>query len=203
MGETYLAWNDLARLADRLESRAQTPFNLPRLWLVTDEIRLSDPLTVAQNLPANVGVLFRHYGHAGREEIAAELSRTCDHFLAIAGDPHLAYRLGADACHFPEHQVHDIPFCRQRYPNLRVTTAVHSLGAALKAKNLGADAGFLSPIFSTQSHPGSSSLGVIKSAALARMTDLPLIALGGINEATAGHLTGTQIQGFAAITEFL
>lgn len=198
-----MAWKDLARLADRLEARAQCRLNLPRLWLVTDETRLPDPLTAVQKLPPDVGVLFRHYGHGDREEIAAELARKTDHFLSIAGDPELAHRLGADACHFPEHQVHTIPACRQRYPHLMVTTAVHSLRACRKAYDLGADAGFLSPIFATRSHPGSRVLGAVKCAEMTLAVDLPLIALGGINTATASRLENTQIYGLAAISDFL
>jgi len=46
----------------------------------------------------------------------------------------------------------------------------------------------LSPVFPTRSHPGQPTLGPVRFRLLAARAGLPVIALGGMNRATARRL---------------
>lgn len=78
---------------------------------------------------------------------------------------------------------------------VRLATA-HSLqeiGAAVRAR---ADAVLLSPVFPTRSHPGGRVLGPVRFLLLARLSPLPVIALGGMTRSRASRL---PVHGWAAI----
>jgi thiamine-phosphate pyrophosphorylase len=58
---------------------------------------------------------------------------------------------------------------------------VHDLGELRRAKLSGARLIFLSPLFPTRSHPEWSPLSHMRAAALARMGERTLLALGGMD----------------------
>ena len=70
---------------------------------------------------------------------------------------------------------------------LRLATA-HSLREIGDANRLGADAVLLSPVFPTRSHPGARTLGPLRFRLLAAHAAMPVIALGGMDQALAGRL---------------
>jgi hypothetical protein len=69
---------------------------------------------------------------------------------------------------------------------------------AARARRLGVDCLFLSPLFPTQSHPGAPSLGGVRWSGLARGLPAPCIALGGITAARLGAVPRRAV-GVAAI----
>lgn len=80
-------------------------------------------------------------------------------------------------------------------PGLKLATAhcLREIGAAARA---GADAILLSPVFPTRSHPGAAVLGSVRFLLLARLSPLPVVALGGMTRARARRL---PVHGWAAI----
>lgn len=78
---------------------------------------------------------------------------------------------------------------------LRLATA-HSLSEIAAATRAKADAILLSPVFATRSHPGAPALGPVRFLMLARLSPLPVIALGGMTRRRAGRL---PVGGWAAI----
>jgi thiamine-phosphate pyrophosphorylase len=64
-----------------------------------------------------------------------------------------------------------------------------------------ADLIFLSPVFLTRSHPNGRTLGRRGFAALAQLSEVPVIALGGMNARRARTLNGAY--GWAAIDAWL
>jgi thiamine-phosphate pyrophosphorylase len=80
-----------------------------------------------------------------------------------------------------------------------LTVACHDRAALARAKALGADAAFLSPVFPTASHPGARGLGGLRAALLARQAGLPVLALGGVSARRAAALTKQGFRGFAAV----
>ena len=78
---------------------------------------------------------------------------------------------------------------------LRLATA-HSLREIGTAARAGADAVLLSPVFPTRSHPGAGVLGPVRFAMLARHSQVPVIALGGMTRRRAAML---PVHGWAAI----
>ncbi len=175
----------------------------PALWLMTDAARLPAPQKAIAALPQDAGVIFRHYGVAGRAALGAELRALCARkglpFL-VAGDLRLARALRADGLHLPEAQARQASAIKRRAPRLWVTVAAHSLPALRRAQAAGADAALLSPVFPTQSHPGAPTLGPHRFAQLVGAIALPVYGLGGVNEGNAARLTASGAFGLAAIS---
>ena len=147
---------------------------LPRLWLMTDE-RMGDGLLPAiERLPSGSGIVFRHYRQSPIQrrllfdEVRA-IANASGHLLLLAGPADLADDWGADGSHGRG----------SAHGGLRSAPA-HNLIELRAAERAGAALAFLSPVFATQSHPGTPPLGLAKFSWLARRTRLPVIALGGV-----------------------
>lgn len=173
--------------------------------LVTDDTRLPDPAAAIKALPENSAVLFRHYGDPDRADHLntwATLARECGHRVWIAKDVDLAMRLNADLLHLPEALMDQATDIKTRYPHQAISVATHSTSAILQAATLPVDAVVISPVFATQSHPGTGPLGPSIADTMAqRATGAGLVpyALGGITDATAPLLANSRFAGLAAI----
>ncbi|HET9427946.1 MAG TPA: thiamine phosphate synthase [Allosphingosinicella sp.] len=165
---------------------------LPRHWLLTDE-RLGDRLFPAlERLPEGAGVVFRHYSleePARRRlfEAVRAVTEARDLVLLLAGPADRARLWGADGSHG-----------RGAGAGLR-SAPVHNYSELRGAERAGADFVFMSPVFATQSHPGSPGMGLARFAWLARRTRLPVIALGGMNQARGRTLASFGAYGWGAI----
>ncbi len=171
----------------------------------TDDQRGMDPLIVADRLPSNTGIIFRHYNSKNRREMASYLSKICKRrqiMLYIAQDPSLAKAVKAGGLHLPEYQISRLPLIRHRYPGLKISTACHSARSLTLASSLGADIAFLSPLFATDSHPGKIGLGIIRAALAKQNVSLPVYALGGIHMQKLASLQALGFSGFGAISFF-
>jgi thiamine-phosphate pyrophosphorylase len=188
----------LARAAGQLKARARS--TLPPLVLMTDDERLPDPLAAARALPRGSMVVARTRDRSRLEGLSGALlriARTHGLGIAVAGDPELASRLGADGFHLPEARVGEAAHWHARFPPLLVTTSAHSLRALLRAQSLPIDAVFFSPLFATRSHPDRASLTPVRANRIAHCALLPLYALGGVDARNAPLLSG--FAGLAAI----
>lgn len=178
--------------------------DLPPLILMTDDRRLPDPLPVLSGLPRGSAVLLRHYGVAGRDELAARLAAACRSRglrLLVGADARLAAAVGADGVHWPEALAGRVPRpwrCWRRAGWL-VTAAAHSYPAVLRARAWGADAVLVSPVFATASHPDAPPLGHVRLAAWAAAAPVPLYALGGVTPDTAARVIAGGAHGLAGI----
>jgi thiamine-phosphate pyrophosphorylase len=148
---------------------------------MTDE-RLGDGLLdAAGRLPRGGGIVFRHYSLAEPERRALfdQVRAVADRrglLLLLAGAAGQAEAWGADGSH-------------GRGPGGSLRSApAHDLAEIRAAERDGADLLFLSPVFATRSHPGARALGTARFDYLARRTDLPVIALGGMNALRARRL---------------
>jgi len=204
---------NLAEEARRLKPRRTARGTLlPRLILMTDPVRLPDPLAAVAGLPRGSAVILRHYdegatGGAGREQLARQLLAACrrqDVLLLIAGDARLAAAIGADGLHLAEYLVRrgSRRWRLWRRPAWIVTAAAHGPAALHRARRAGADAALLSPVFPTASHPGAASLGALRFARLASSVAMPVYALGGMSSKRARRLRTACPAGFAGIGEF-
>jgi thiamine-phosphate pyrophosphorylase len=184
----------LARAAKTLAGRSA----LPALVLMTDD-RLEDALAAAHALPRGSLVIARDRDRATLAALSANLLKIARRrgFAVSVADARLAATLGADGIHLPEAWTGKIAALRARHPGLLITTAAHSLRALLRAQQLGADAVLLSPVFATASHPERTALGPMRANAMARMTRVPVYALGGIDAQNVPRLSG--FAGIAAV----
>lgn len=196
-----LARRGLARAAARLNLAGAALGSLPPLCLMTDDARLSDPLAAAAALPRGSLVVVRAREDAKRARLAsllAPMARTQNLILLIASDPALAVRAAADGLHLPESMGGQASHWRAARPSWLITVSVHSLRAAGNVKH--ADALFIAPVFATDSHPGREGLSPLRANAIARLSRIPIYALGGIDAANAKRLCGTNYAGLAAIS---
>jgi thiamine-phosphate pyrophosphorylase len=184
-----------------------TSFALPRLWLFTDERRLSDPRSsVARLPPGKAGVVLRHDDHPDRPALARDLAQICRErrlILVVAGDVRLAAAVGAGmhlrAGRWPGGQRTGpsrhgggarSPFGR----GAMVTSSAHGLPDLRRARKAGASLVFLSPVFPTASHTGVSGLGPLRWAAMVRRARhvgpgaVAIGALGGVDGRSLKHI---------------
>ena len=192
----------LAARARRLAPPTRRGRRLPSLWLVTDAVRLPDPLAAAARLPRGAGVLARDLAPAVLARLAA-LARRRALVLLVAGDGRAALAVKA-GLHLPDRRPARgvLPFLLARragVPGAVLALAAHA-GArpAARGRRLRPDLAFLSPIFPTRSHPGAPALGPLRWQSVARRLGVPAAALGGVAAATAGRVP-RRAAGLAAI----
>lgn len=162
---------------------------MPRLWLLTDERQGEGLFDAIARLPAGAGIVFRHYSLAAAERRAL-FERVRDAApgpVLLAGPADQAEAWGADGSHG-----------RGRGFGLR-SAPVHDHAQIRAAERDGAALLFLAPVYPTSSHPDARPLGLARFAWLARRTRLPVIALGGMNEARGRRLASFGAYGWAGI----
>jgi thiamine-phosphate pyrophosphorylase len=178
-------------------ARAALRLNAGALILMTDDLRLPDPIAAARALPPGSILILRARDAARRAQLALPLRAIAWErglILLIADDARLARAIGANGLHLPEVRARQAGHWRAQNPGWLITASAHSLGAVLAAK--GADAVLLSPVFATQSHQ-TRPLSAARARLIARSVSIPLFALGGVNAQNAALLCG--FAGIAAI----
>ena len=157
---------------------------LPDLWLLSDERNDAQLEAALARLPRGSGFVYRHYHLPPARRIARwwalrELALARGHVLILADSALTAREWGA-------HGTYGAPLALypQRASLIQVAT-VHSMREIAQANRKGPDAAMLSPVFATRSHPGGASLGPVRFRLLARMAQMPVIALGGMTGDTA------------------
>jgi thiamine-phosphate pyrophosphorylase len=162
---------------------------LPRLWLMTDERQGEGLFAAIARLPEGAGIVFRHHRleEVARRDLFARVKAAAPGLVLLGGPAGEAQAWGADGSHG-----------RGRGAGLR-SAPVHSLAEIRAAERDGAAFVFLSPAYSTRSHPEARPLGLARFAWLARRTVLPVIALGGMNEARGRRLASFGAYGWAGI----
>lgn len=159
---------------------------LPSLWLIGDA--RNDALLEAalSRLPRGSGLVFRHYHlppaeRRARFEALRRAARRRGHRVVLSGDMGTARRWGADGCYGASGLL------ARGGRGIRLATA-HSLAELGAAGRARADAALLSPVFPTRSHPGAATLGPLRFRLLAARARVPVVALGGMDQAGASRL---------------
>lgn len=198
--------SELAQRLNRLNSKGR---KIPSLLLMTDAKRLPDPSAYIPRLPAGSAVIVRHFSDREKEIIINKIKSLCHKHkvkLLVSDSINLALKHRLDGVHFPEKTVQKIARCgslKRQPKHLFFTAACHSERALHAAFKAGCHAALLSPVFPTQSHPGTKSLGAYQTNHLSRQTDLSIFALGGISKKTAHRLGTCTICGFAGISRLI
>jgi thiamine-phosphate pyrophosphorylase len=155
---------------------------VPRLVLLSDARNDAALERALRALPRGSAFVWRHY-HLPPAARAARL-RALRRIAALRGVTVVVAGVG----YGPAQQL-------SRRARLRLATA-HSLREIGAAARAGAHAVLLSPVFPTRSHPGAPGLGALRFNALARLSPLPVLALGGMTRRRLAHV---RAHGFAAI----
>lgn len=177
--------------------------DLPQVIFITDCERAPHWAEVIAGLPASSAVIIRDYDHREREVYARQIvafAKRCGVKALVAGDVGLARKVSADGFHMPEYQLCQ-PMPSHHGFSL-VTAAAKSQKSRLRAATLGVDMVLCSPIFKTQSHSGVKGMGIHRLSRIIARSPVPIVALGGINDATLKKLNDTGLAAFAAIDGF-
>ncbi|MDQ6955973.1 MAG: thiamine phosphate synthase [Mariprofundaceae bacterium] len=123
--------------------------------------------------------------------------------LIIHSQADIAKAVNADGIHLASKDISEIPAMRGwlDMPNMSLSTSCHSLEELQKSYEYSADFAMLSPVFPTQSHPGSPALGIDTFKQIAEASPLPIIALGGIHANNRKQLQGFGIATIRAILD--
>ncbi|MCR2832526.1 thiamine phosphate synthase [Qipengyuania sp. RS5-5] len=159
---------------------------LPDLWLLSDARNDAVLEGALACLPRGSGFVFRHYhldpgARQERFEALRDAARKRDHVVVLSGSPVLARKWRADGVYGPAGAM-------PRDDSLLKIATAHDWKEIVAAERAGADAILLSPVFSTASHPDAKPLGPVRFRLLARKTQVPVIALGGMTHARAKRL---------------
>jgi thiamine-phosphate pyrophosphorylase len=179
-------------------ARAARSLNAGELILMTDDLRLPDPVPAVRALPPGSLVIVRAKDPKRRASLALQLRPVAwarGLILLIADDPQLARAIGANGLHLPEARAQEAPHWRARNSDWLITASAHSLKSVLRAAH--ADAVLLSPVFSTLSHKGAPPLSPARARMMARSVPMPVFALGGVTAQNSLLLSG--FSGMAAI----
>lgn len=132
-------------------------------------------------------------------EVAAALAGSGTR-LVVNGRPDIAALHGAGV-QLPEEGL-PLDGVRDAFPGLGLGASCHSLDAARRAEDAGADWIVLGPIFAT---PGKEerALGVMALAAAARQVSVPVLAVGGLRPENAREAANAGARGILAIRAFV
>jgi len=160
---------------------------LPDIWLISDERNDASLEVALARLPRASGFIYRHYhlddaARIERFRALARLARSLGHIVILADSALTAREWGADGIYGAPRALYP-----RRIDMIQLATA-HNLAEIGLANRLGADALMLSPVFATNSHPGTDTLGPARFRALARHAQMPVIALGGMTAERAKAL---------------
>jgi thiamine-phosphate pyrophosphorylase len=157
---------------------------LPRCWLLTDPRQGKGLWPALERMPRGSGVIFRHHGVAGRRDLfrrVQAIARRRRLVLLLAGPPALAAAWRADGSYGADRHRSS-----RRSPVKAV--GVHDRMELIAAERSGATLVLLSPVFPTRSHPRGRTLGRVRFSTLARESNTPVVALGGMDRRRARNL---------------
>lgn len=135
-----------------------------------------------------------------RREFAQKVAKMVANFpqsvLIINDDCELATNIRADGIHLSSKSLK----MSKKRPNFAFCGAsVHCAEEFKKAIALGVDYVFLSPVFSTQSHPNAKTLGELGFAQMVKNTPIPVFALGGVQFSHLEKLQYLSAHGIALL----
>ena len=190
----------------RLLNLRSTASSVPPILYLTDEVRAPNPLPTIKKLKIGSGVIFRHYNIKSRFKLGLKVKKACHEkklLFLVARDYSLAHKLNADGLHLPEYILLNpslkIRLWRQR-PNKIITASAHCHKSLIKCAALSVDAALVSPVFPTESHLNKTALGISRFQKLAQKAQIPIYALGGINNKNAIQLINSPAIGIAGIS---
>jgi 8-oxo-dGTP diphosphatase len=144
-------------------------------FLISLQARLDDGLRLIQ-------LREKHISQAVLRELAqrvVEMAHARGAKVLVNGDVALAQEAGADGVHLTSTQLAQL---KERPAIDWCGASCHSVEELRLAEALGCDFALLSPVLSTQSHPGAQHLGWDNFAAIAAESTIPVYALGGLKQ---------------------
>jgi thiazole tautomerase (transcriptional regulator TenI) len=111
----------------------------------------------------------------------------------------VAFSTGAGGVQLAHHSL-DVRTVRRTFPDLMIGRSIHSVKEALNAKQEGANYLIYGHVFATQSKAGLAPRGLQALSEICKTTDLPVIAIGGIQPENIRCVSETGAGGIAVMS---
>ncbi len=132
---------------------------------------------------------------------AAKITRGTSTYLLVNDRADIALAAGADGVHLAANSL-PVNIIRDNLPrNFIIGASTHSLEAAKKAVERGANFIVFAPVFETPGKGLGVGLSVLKGVC-EELRPFPVLALGGIDETNYTEVLAAGASGFAAIRSF-
>ena len=109
----------------------------------------------------------------------------------------LALECGADGVHVGQDDMNALDIRKEAGDRLIIGVSAHNVEEALRAEAAGADYLGCGAVFTTSTKQNVTALGCDTLSDICRAVDIPVVAIGGINEDNISKLTGSGISGVA------
>lgn len=189
--------------------------NLPTSVFFTDRKKISNLELTIKHLPKNSAIIIREYDldEKTREIFAKNiinLARPLGFKTLVGKNFELAKKIKADGVHFSDFDKLPLKIFKEKTRDKKFifSFSCHNFKSILKAKKENFDMIFLSPIFRTDSHPDTKTIGLRQLAKISLKTKNStychsnLYALGGINCQNISAIRKLNLAGFGAINLF-
>ena len=178
---------------------------LPRLHIVTSDAILAAPdfveraAALAGQFGNRIAIQLRSRAIAGRRlyEIGSQLKQLSDAFVVVNDRVDVARVIHADAVQLPAHGL-SVQNARAQLGETPIGRSVHSAEEGMQAAADGADYLLAGSIYETASHPTAMPQGPALIRAL-RSCQLPVLAIGGVDESNVGECMSAGAHGVAVI----
>ncbi len=155
------------------------------------------------NLHKSICVIYRNYSSQINLQELIEFKKICKKtkrkFL-ISNQIDLAFKLKLDGVYLPSFNKSCYIKKYQKFKNFMIIGSAHSLKEIRIKERQNVEQIFLSPLFKT--NKSKKKLGLLRFNNLSKLTNKPIIALGGINETNIKQLKLINVHGFAGISYF-
>jgi len=184
----------------------------PQCLYITDLQRTGDThlrKVVAEGCAAGIDAVLLREPQMGSGKLLALASFlrmiTREHHarLIIHSQADVALAIGADGVHLSASKISEATAIRRWLGAIPMTlsTSCHNAAELQLSLASGVDFALLSPVFTTDSHPETTALGIESFQQLVAMQSMPIIALGGITPRNRTQLNGYSIAAMRAIDE--
>ncbi len=182
----------------------------PVLCLVTDRRRAGGQLAwkVREAVEGGVNVVQvreKDLSTADRLTLVRQIQEAIEGkaLVIVNGDINAAKLSGAEGLHLPEVGPATDTARRALGPEVLIGKSVHSVEAAVRAEDEGADYLIAGTVFETESKPGKIPEGVCLLEGVSRAVGLPFLGIGGITSGNAPEVLRSGARGVAVISTLL
>jgi len=137
-------------------------------------------------------------------ELSNQASTLCEKYnatLLLNSNPETFQKTHAHGLHLSSHMLY-LSEVRPVGHDKLVSVSCHTAEDIMQAKKISADIILLSPVNETTSHPGVDGIGWLAFADLISDVEIPVYALGGMNQSDIPKAVKLGAQGVAAISSF-
>lgn len=134
---------------------------------------------------------------------AIQIKKLTDYYhvpFVINDNVEVAVKCGADGVHVGQSDMQAQDIRRLLGPNKIIGVSAQTVQQAQKAKECGADYIGVGAVFGTTTKADANTVSLSELQKICKCVDIPVVAIGGINETNLMQLQGTGIDGVSIIS---